>query len=281
MRLIINGLDLNDNTNGWTVQPDLEGFSSLPTIRRTTGNNAGRDGGWSTNKLYDARSLNIKGMIYAMSVSELEQKRRQLMTTLDNNDELVLQWITDGGNVYSTKVKVTSITAPIGKALRFQSYQLVLRADDPIWYDTANASEVVATLNPYRESGGFNVPFEIPLQIGGGTGGSTINNTGTTTVWPLFTIRGRVHSPEIINTTTNQRIKLLIDMSDNDTVVIDTTPTMHTVVLNGVTNIYNTIQDGSEFPVLIPGNNSLIFIGRNDSDNAIVEVRYNSGYMGV
>ena len=281
MRLIINGLDLNDHTNGWTVQPDLEGFASLPTIRMTTGQNAGRDGGWSTARLYDARSLNVKGYIYANSIAELEQKRRQLMQALDTAEPITLQWVTDGGNVYSTKVRPTQITAPISKALRFQSYQLVLRADDPIWYDTSNPSEIVAELNVFKETGGFLIPFEIPLPIGGGSGDTLVTNTGTTTVWPLITIEGACHSPEIINVTTNESIKLLIDMEATDSVVIDTTPTMHTVVLNGTGNIYNTIAVGSEFPTLIPGQNRLRFVTDNESDTATAKIRYNSGYMGV
>lgn len=279
MRFILNGLDLNDVTNGFTVQPDLEGAAGLPPIRITTGTNAGRNGGWSSQKFYDPRSINVKGIIFSTSLADMEQKRRELAAVIAQ-DELTLEWLTDGGNDYAIKVRATSFSMPISKARQQQSFQIVLRADDPIWYDISGGGDIVATLPLFKEIGGFEIPFNIPLPIGGGGGMASVENTGTTTVYPSITIKGVAHTPQIVNQTTNQTFTLQIDNGENDTIVINSSPTLQTVTQNGG-NIYSSIKDGSQFITIAPGVNKMALKTADASDDAIAEIRYQSGYLGV
>lgn len=280
MKLIINDLDLNNWMNGYNVTK-LEGLTGLPSIRITTGQNAGRDGGWSTSKKYDARTINIEGQIFVIDgdLAKLEEMRRSLMTLL-NQDDLTLTYVTDAGNTYMSKVNVTSVNAPENAGI-IRSYQIVLRCDDPILYDSGSTSEIVATLKIIRESGGFEIPFELPLVIGTGVEPTNVVNQGTVAVYPVITIKGTSHTPTITNVTTNQAITLQVDTTADDQIVINCAPTMHTVTKNGTDNIYNTLKEGFEFPVLQPGDNKMRFDTVSENDTAIAEIRYLSGYIGI
>lgn len=281
MRLIIGDIDLNDDRNGWTIQPELEGFAGLPPLRITDGQNAGQDGGWSTTPFYDARSLNIKGTIFAQTVTELEEKRRQLTQLAGNRQQMMLTWVTDDGRSYSILAKTTALTMGVTSTKTIQPYQLVMRADDPTWYSSAGAGgAVVATLRRYQEGGGFTIPFKIPLAISPDTPDSPISNSGSTAVYPIITITGIAHSPKILNLTTNQYIEVMVDTKDGDTLIIDCSPTRHTVTINGG-NVYHGITAGSQFIHLDPGDNKLRLITKLDSDTAVAKIRYNSGYIGV
>ena len=282
MRLIIDGYDLTDTSDGITVNK-LSGFEGLPTVRMATGSNAGRDGGWSSDGKFDPRVLSVTGAIWAEDTRTFEIKRISFMTKLANatRNEVVLRWQTDGGHTYQTNVRVTKVETTSQKSPHQQTFNATMRADDPIWYDTTETSGIIANVSLAAETGGFEIPFQIPLQIGGGATYTNVLNTGTSTVYPLVTIRGNVNTPTITNLDTNESVTLYTSNTEPDTIEINNTPTLHTITRNGTDNLYQTLAEGSKFLTLPPGTSRIQFRSENKADVAVAEIKYLSGYIGV
>ena len=63
-----------------------------------------------------------------------------------------------------------------------------------------------------------------------------------------------------------------------DAIVIDSR--MRTITLNG-TDAYHLLAEGSEFPILAPGENKLLLRSDTPGDNGYAEVNYKQGYLSI
>ena len=70
-------------------------------------------------------------------------------------------------------------------------------------------------MNVQKALGGFAIPFTFPLAIGGGSDGTVVQNVGTETVYPIITLYGNLHSPTVINRTTNQQLQIIADLASD------------------------------------------------------------------
>lgn len=75
-------------------------------------------------------------------------------------------------------------------------------------------------------------------------------------------------------------ISYMTEKSQNrrDVIVIDSR--MRTVTLNGA-DVYHLIAEGSEFPLLAPGENKLVLHSDITGDNGYAEVNYKQGYLSI
>lgn len=278
--------------NSMYVNPDLEGFAGFPEIRTSQGVNIGMDGGWTGDQNFDARFLSINGVIADQDIAVVEQRRRELAALLSEKT-LLIKYVTDGGNTYSTNVVALGFLININRK-QSTAYKLNLKADDPIWYDYGGGSGIVATLNIEQDNGGFEIDFTFPLEITGGASYSVVRNTGTTPVDSIITIFGAIHQPTVINDATNQQMQILADLSDTDVIIINTKlktiiqtdiQSYNTAIAAGQeptgVDIYHLKADGSEFITLTPGDNIMHLTSAIQSDNGYAEVKYSSGYMGI
>ena len=202
-------LSLNDHELGIYLTPELDGLTGLPEIRTTSGVNAGYDGGWTSAQNYDARSITIRGVIANENVATVEQLRRQLTTLAGQgkNEELTLDLVTQGGKAYTIQVRTIALEMALQKVLCQQEFMLQLRADDPLIYDGGSSGESVI-VQVQKAIGGFQIDFELPLAISGGSGESTINNGGLEQVYPIIKMYGALHNPTFVNQTTNQQFEV-------------------------------------------------------------------------
>lgn len=206
-------IELNSAVEGVFLVPELEGLAGLPEIRTTSGVNAGYDGGWTSAQNYDARLISIRGVIANPDVSQVEAKRRAIASLLGQGrkEQLTLRLTTEAGNSYAISVRTISCEMALQRVLTTQEFLIQLRADDPLIYDDGASAGTEAILHVQRALGGFEINFELPLAIGGGAE-STIVENGEEMVYPIIKLYGPLHSPTVVNTTTNQQMQLNADL---------------------------------------------------------------------
>ena len=210
-------MNLNSPEESIYLVPELEGLTTLPEIRTSSGVNAGADGGWTSAQLFDARLISMRLVIANEDIAVVESKRRLLNTLLaqGRNEELALNITTEAGNAYTVNVRVTSVSASLDRVLHKQDFLIQFRADDPLIYGSTEGGGVEAILNVQKALGGFAIPFTFPLAIGGGSDGTVVQNVGTETVYPIITLYGNLHSPTVINRTTNQQLQIIADLASD------------------------------------------------------------------
>ena len=202
-------IELNSAVDGVFLVPELEGLSGLPEIRTTSGVNAGYDGGWTSAQNYDARLITIRGVIANPDVAQVEAKRRAIASLLGQGrkEQLTLRLTTEAGNSYAVAVRTISCEMALQRVLTTQEFLIQLRADDPLIYDDGASAGTEAILHVQKALGGFEINFELPLAIGGGADPTVVQN-GQETVYPILKLYGPLHSPTVVNITTNQQFKI-------------------------------------------------------------------------
>lgn len=261
--------------------PELDGMTGLPEIRTSSGVNAGYDGGWTSAQNYDARLITIRGVIAHPVVSTVETIRRQLVSLVGQGrkEALTLRLTTEAGNVYTVFVRTIACTMALQRVLTSQEFQIQFRADDPLIYDDGASSGTAGILRVQRALGGFEINFNLPLFIGGGSTGTPIENGGSETVYPIISLYGPLHSPTVINSTTNQQMQILADLAyEKDVAVIDSQT--RTITING-SDAYHLKADGSEFITIAPGTNDMTLTSAQTSDEGYAEIKYKQGYLSI
>lgn len=198
-----SSLEINSPITSIYLQEELTGLTTLPGIRETKGMNIGMDGGWTSAQFYEPRLITIKGVIANQDVAVVEQRRKQLIQLLAEK-RLALEFQTEAGNHYTMNVVVAGVQMPLSKVLTASYFQLSLRADDPLIYDNNALAELEAILRRSSSaSSGFSINFPINFQLGVSESRPTIDNFGSSVIYPVITLTGPLTTPEIVNITTN------------------------------------------------------------------------------
>lgn len=206
-------MELNSAADGIYLVPELEGLAGLPEIRTTSGVNAGYDGGWTSAQNYDARLIAIRGVIANKDIAIVEAMRRKLASLLGQGrkEQLTLRFTTEAGNAYTINVRTISCEMALQRVLNKQDFLIQLRADDPLIYDDGASGGTEAILRVQQALGGFEINFGLPLAIGGSSDATAVEN-GAETVYPIIKLYGPLHSPTVVNMTTNQQMQIIADL---------------------------------------------------------------------
>jgi len=206
-------MELNSAVDGIYLVPELEGLAGLPEIRTTSGVNAGYDGGWTSAQNYDARLIAIRGVIANKDIAMVEAMRRKLASLLGQGrkEQLTLRFTTEAGNAYTISVRTISCEMALQRVLNKQDFLIQLRADDPLIYDDGASGGTEAILRVQQALGGFEINFGLPLAIGGSSDATAVEN-GAETVYPIIKLYGPLHSPTVVNMTTNQQMQIIADL---------------------------------------------------------------------
>ena len=273
-------MELNSAADGIYLVPELEGLVGLPEIRTTSGVNAGYDGGWTSAQNYDARLIAIRGVIASRDVAQVEAQRRKLASLLGQGrkEQLTLRFTTEAGKAYTVIVRTISCEMALQRVLNKQDFLIQLRADDPLIYDDGASGGTEAVLRVQQALGGFEINFGLPLAISGSSDATVVEN-GAEPVYPVIKLYGPLHSPTVVNMTTNQQMQIIADLDEtHGTIVIDSQA--RTITLNGA-DIYHLKTEESEFPVLAPGENRMYLTSATTSDTGYAEVKFKQGYLSI
>lgn len=289
MQLYLDELAINDPANGLFMDEEITGITGFPTIRTSGGTNVGRDGGWVSRQLYDARFISWTGRIFSTDKAQAEVIRRNLGAVLARK-EVTLKIVTYGGSSYQTKVNVMDFTSPISRNMNLYEYKIDLKQNDPIWYDNTSDGDLIAKIGKEKQDG-FLIPFTFPLPIGGSSGDAMVVNNGNSAVLPRIFIPDAASNPELINKTSGHSIKANIVLNDGDNILIDMA--QKTIARNvdvdedgrpiaGTgTSIYGLLDDTSTFFSLLVGNNLMSLVTDVSSEETIAYIYYNSGYISI
>ncbi|MGW6120434.1 phage distal tail protein [Nocardia sp. NPDC055165] len=283
MRIFLNDYEINAPDNGVYLDEDLEGFE-LPDIRTSRGQRSGQGGSYIGMQLPDSRKITLNGRVFNQSVDIALQTRRDLQAALPLYPEpVILTMVDDDGRSYIMYCQVMDFKMPI-KRQRFQHYfKIELEAPDPTIYDNSAGAALTATIHKAVPGGmlfSASTPtFGTSVAFSEGMPNTTVNNPGTTTVYPVFTITGKTTNPSITNVTTGERFYLAGYAVDSGSVtVIDMFN--HTVTLNGG-NAFGYVPLDSEWISLVVGDNEFLFESDSSSDVSSVAMEWRPGLRGI
>lgn len=278
LQLALDGFELNNPLGGFVLPAsEIEGLFGAPELRVETGDNFGRDGGWINPSKYKARIIQLEGQIFDRDATELEAKRIALVQHLSKrNHDYTLRVVTYGGAQRFLTVRVLRNPMPALSTKNKQTYDLSLYAADPLYYDNVEG-ELMATVTKIMP-GGFDIPFNIPLDIGGGTPPIVITNNGSETMLPVIKISTPATNPQIINRTTGAIMKVNVSVNSGDELVIDMKRS--TITLNGQ-SVFNMKTDFAVFWGLVVGDNQIELVTDISSEPTEADVYYSSAFISI
>jgi hypothetical protein len=276
MIVTLNGYTINDGTTGVYLDVEIDGLE-LPSIRTSSGNYAGRDGGYVGAQFYSPRDIVLQGSVFASDVASMESTRKAFQTALKGKT-VTLGITTNAGASYVVNCNLLDFKMPIMKANFQAAFKIELEATDPTIYDNSSGGALTATL-PKLVSGGYTYPVVFPVIYTGGGSPTTVTNSGSTNVYPTVTLTGIMNNPVLTNQTTNLAFSLTnLITGSADTVVIDMR--QRTVLLNG-SNIFGDVGPLAAWWYLQPGSNSITLTTPNSGDTVTGTVSWRSGFMGI
>lgn len=239
----------------------------------------GQHGIWDFNSYFGKRLITFQGVIIGKTEADVETVKNNLMNVLTlpiqpttiNNGKVTLKWSDILGDSWQ-------IEAKLYRAVQFsrdmkQTYKLdftfSLKAPDPFIVGQSLIS--VTGIRGYT-SVGVHFPITLPATVGQNEVGQiTIPNPSSvdsyTTIRLYGESAGTINTPTITNLSTGKFFKLwaVIDGAD-DYIEIDSKN--GTVIDKDGNDLSGYIAGGSEFIMLKPGENKLIY--KSDEDPQIV-----------
>lgn len=288
--MIVNKIDIN----GVMLYPDnreqfwfggIEGLAT-PTYRTSSMVYAGRHGGVTPKQRYGQRLVTIPGGIDAYSDTDHLDARGALLEAIPIDVSVPVKFHLGDGRVLLMYAKFEMPTLPISDNL-FTDFQLIAIADDYRLFDASSGNvnsitvEKLVTGGLRWQSGGDGSGLRWLSASGlrwlAGAGPMNAVNGGTAPSDSIITIPGANINPILINTTTNEQIKVNVSTGPTDVIEIDTL--LKSTKLNGG-NINALVEPGSTYFKLEPGDNLLQFTNGNSS-GGYAEVEWYNAVLGV
>lgn len=267
---------------------EIKGFDSLD-VNVVTTQGFDQDGSTPVNVYTDDRPMEIKGKIYAESTRKMQELRDRLLNIFLPKAELEIRHYYGGEErtikAYAEKTPAFSFT----KVSKLQEYRVKLKATDPYWRgDRDTMVEMAGT------KGRFHFPLVIPKAKGVIFGVKSTSKIASvpnrseirTGMTIIFTARGNVTNPYVINIYTRECIQINCEMVSGQTITVKTGEEKTiTSRANGVSTDYIgrvDLEGGNcDFLELAPGDNVLRY-GAEDGENYLaVKFVYETKYAGV
>lgn len=226
------------------------------------------------------------------SLGELYDKRSELLDLLAPTDTpIVCRWTLDNGAVRQIDAYYSSDLAyPSQDRVGFyQRVSVGFEALDPTFYDPVAGS---ASFGIAAGSGAFEVPLEVPWEIGNSAVDQTIalSYPGNWQTSPTIIIDGPITDPVIQNLTTSEVLYFDgLTIASGDRYIIDTRYSAGTVVDAAGDSQIDKLGDGSDLTTFhlasirdTPGGiNQLRVTGTAATEATQVFVQYTIRYLGL
>lgn len=278
--LLPNDLVLSADANGGNFI--IQGVTGLgpADIRTSSFLFSGRSGGLVTDQLLGFRIITVNGRIGSNNGTREQHAldRAALLAALPIGTTIPVYITNFAGITYRIDCNVTDAKVEYRQRGYTSDFLIQLTAGDPLFYSTDGGDEQTATVNLQAQTGGYVTPYDLPVDWAAGAQPTTVNNSGTATVFPVIELHDEAHDPRITNQTTGETFALEISTSDGDVIVIDMAN--RTVTLNG-SNIMGNRTDDSTWWGLTPGDNSIVLTSDTSDDNVYAELIWRNGVTGI
>lgn len=260
------------------LEPPVKGLGK-PSVRTSSGNYSGKDGGWISGQFYSTRQIVITGSFTARSCALLEAKKQELLDALPIRTLIPMFVTTFTGKIYYADVYFIDLQMDIEDNI-YAPFQLTLLAPDPYLYDAGDGIDPDSgyiTQTIYKlTGGGYVLPYILPVIWETGSTPTSVNNTSDIYIYPEITFTGKFTNPIITNNTTGQFIQIGVTTTVGDVIVIDMKN--RTVTLNGGSILpYKT---GSWWG-LQPDINMIQFTTGSGGDDCCAQLKYRIAYEGI
>jgi phage-related protein len=268
--------DWNFNFNNYTfggagtnVQiMSIDGLDDLPSLRVQDDNRGYADGAFTGRDFLNGRIITFylqvlgdpSGNPSLSMQNNLAVMKSKLISQSTGFNQLAMKIPTRGQQYIYARVRKRTITIDPNYVYGRAFVAVEFFCPDPRFYDAATSG---AALSPITLQG-RTYPRVYPMiytNTTGLTNSQAFINTGNYTTYPLLTFTGICSTPTITNLTTGATLSFNISLGSSDILVVDTD--MRTVVLNGNTNVRNTLSGGSTWfgfpPTTSTASTTLVF----------------------
>lgn len=276
--ITLNGVSLGCGENGLALLTEIQGLS-IPTIRSSSGNFAGRDGGYLSSQFFGTREIVIDGVAWGNTALKSEQNFAKLLKAIPIRQLLPMYIRVASGQTYLAHVSVIDFKYALDND-KLHKFQMTLLSPSPNLYianpDDENDGWNIEPLEPIS-GGGYITPFVLPVEWQDSAQATIINNTTNQIALPQIIFKGSVTNPIVRNLTTGVQIGLTLTTSGADSLaVIDMSD--RTVTLNGGSILPSKT---GEWWGLAPGLNTVELLATGLEETSLVTIRYRLPFISV
>lgn len=268
----------------------------LQSINGTDGTNAnitkikgvGQDGTTITNVNLSDRNLQILGSIKGDTKEEIAKHRAKLLQVFNPKVKGWLQYeYGDAKRQIRVQVEKAPAFSKQNRSFKYQDFLIDLIAPNPFWQDISENKTDIST-----ETGNFSFPWGIPpegteLSIRTISFIANIYNPGDveTSVKIFLRARGTVENPIITNLNTGEYIRVKRNLSEGDTLEINTAfgnKRVEIIKANGEReNAFHYIDYKSKFFSIESGDTQIKYDADVGNNNLDVSIYYTPRYLGI
>ncbi|QKS71900.1 phage tail family protein [Paenalkalicoccus suaedae] len=261
----------------------IEGADSAPKENTLT-RSPRQDGAYKTASHYEPRYMVFQGAIKTKEALSIAEKRKFLQNILSTNEIEVEYVDATGAYFIDATLDGEGITFPPRQG-GWQYFFIYTVSPDPFWRSDSLVTE--PTFEPlfefvFEDEGEEDGSFEMGLQ----RDERVVINDGDVGAPVLIEFHGPAENPRIENVTTGKFLQVNQSLGINEIMRIETTFGKKSVKFIDDTNeeerdVLNWIDPQSEFWILKPGENEIVYTADSDIQGAIVDIYYFKRYVGV
>jgi hypothetical protein len=240
---------------------DWSGWDDGPDVRANPVDVPGGDGAYDDDPLFAGRTVIVKGVALADTVTAMQAARAAFRKILAREGYRRGAVTVQVGDDPAEKCSVR-----LGGATQFKltqwnraEWSLSLYAAIP---NRLAAEEQTGSTQPYVPSAGLAFPWTFPLSFGGlGTAGQIVAvNGGDIAAGVKLDIADACLNPQIVLVETGQRIAFQTELGTGSGLTIDTDTAKRSVLRDGTAPWGFTMTSDSDLFLLRPGTNTLLFL---------------------
>lgn len=265
-----------DNTKYAMLREGLDGLSG-GTAEINTTTVPGVIGEILQSKSVKRRTFSLPQVILGNGRAELELRRDILLRAYNNTLGVgTLIWNKEDGTRRFLRA-ISEAGYPSFKGgtthdAHMWEVDVDMIALDPCWYADTDEEIILRGF-----TGGFNLPFELPFDLGGVGTTVDINNPGTISSGLTLELRGKLVNPIIRNLTTGKHIMVKQTVNSGEVLRITTHDGNRSVTLigtSGEVNALNYVTLDSRFLQIPPGTCRITYTADEEGSDAMGYLRY-------
>lgn len=236
---------------GAVAVAESDGVDDMPELRISDQDNA-LEGMVRGSDYARRRVCSFKWLLIADTPADLPALRTAVQQACKPrlNDELPLV-IANNSRELRCRPRSLKLPRQHDVAQRWIEAVVEFYASDPWWYDVSDSSQDFAIGTPAT----FFPLFPMRLASSDVFADTTIDNTGDVEAWPVWIITGPATSIVLRNLTTGKLLTIAVPLSAGETVTVDTTRGVKTILTNTGFNAFG-LATGNLWP-LAEGSNSV------------------------